>query len=299
MSAPRPIDFSIPQGRIGAPIRKGHPIEPKPAQPERVVIDKDIHVLLTIRCEGAPPVDVAFAVSASLGSLHQEVATVVGGDCFLRVFSHGALLWESAPQSDGAAARDDAQRSLQSVGVQAGGKLLAVCTPAEAVRRVHAADAQRDAFDGRRTFEQEDELEWRRRNARPMRAQRASGSLADYSWGFAHIEALPRDPNTGRDYTTPPFAECQALLEALAADPGIQVTLHCSIPPYKPDAHLSLPRTNRTRISLPPYKPDANLSPAPSEAPFPALRAPATARHRPPPRAGGNAGARVARRAPD
>ena len=95
MTAPRPFDFSIEPGRIGAPV-KASLAETNLPPPEKVVLDQETQVLLTIRRGGAPPADFAISVESSVSDLHTAVGE---GDHFLKIFWHGKLLLESAPQS--------------------------------------------------------------------------------------------------------------------------------------------------------------------------------------------------------
>ena len=98
MTAPRPFDFSIEAGRIGAPTKA--PLaglaETNLPPPEKVALDPDTQVLLTIRRGGAPPADIAMSVASCVADLHKAVGE---GDYFLRIFWGGKLLLKSAPQS--------------------------------------------------------------------------------------------------------------------------------------------------------------------------------------------------------
>eukprot|EP00286_Rhodomonas_abbreviata_P019406 CAMPEP_0181299336 /NCGR_PEP_ID=MMETSP1101-20121128/6290_1 /TAXON_ID=46948 /ORGANISM="Rhodomonas abbreviata, Strain Caron Lab Isolate" /LENGTH=340 /DNA_ID=CAMNT_0023404475 /DNA_START=296 /DNA_END=1315 /DNA_ORIENTATION=+ len=223
MPAPRPIDFSIATGRIGAPQRKGISALPEAqsAEKHRVVLeDGDLRVKVTRPSAGTQ--ELAFPASGTLRSLHARIESIAGSECSRKLLLNGTLLSERNPRLP-QELQDDP--TLSSLGAAPGSTVLAICTALQDIHDINAADDGLNKFDGRRTFEEEAELERKRALAKPMYARRETGSLQDFAWGFAAIEPLHQDPNTGQRYSTPPPADATRLLQALASDKGIEAVM--------------------------------------------------------------------------
>eukprot|EP00961_Rhodomonas_salina_P203630 2747803-Rhodomonas_salina.1 len=183
MTAPRPIDFSIPQGRIGAPKRKGEVVITE--KPRVVLQEGELRVKVTGAASG--PQEIAFPANGSVKTLHEKVTSIVGAECLQKLLLGGSLLSE---QAAGSAEKNNEEKTLESIGATPGSTVFAICTTKEEIKEIEDQDSGLTKFDGRRTFEQEAELERRRERAKPMYARKAEGSLQDYSFGFANITPL-------------------------------------------------------------------------------------------------------------
>lgn len=189
-------------------------------KPRVVLQEGELRVKVTGAASG--PQEIAFPANGSVKTLHEKVTSIVGAECLQKLLLGGSLLSE---QAAGSAEKNNEEKTLESIGATPGSTVFAICTTKEEIKEIEDQDSGLTKFDGRRTFEQEAELERRRERAKPMYARKAEGSLQDYSFGFANITPLQADPNTGRKYTTPPPADALKLLEKLANDPGIQAVM--------------------------------------------------------------------------
>eukprot|EP00283_Hemiselmis_rufescens_P008965 CAMPEP_0173433606 /NCGR_PEP_ID=MMETSP1357-20121228/10994_1 /TAXON_ID=77926 /ORGANISM="Hemiselmis rufescens, Strain PCC563" /LENGTH=190 /DNA_ID=CAMNT_0014398329 /DNA_START=116 /DNA_END=685 /DNA_ORIENTATION=- len=187
-----PIDFSIAEGKAGAPNRKQHSAPEAKRDPKPELGGNE--ALITVSYEGHRVPHFAIDVALTFDALESMVLEVTGAEAaYQKVFGSGRLLKRPG---DGVAA------TLEASGVRPGSTVRVVCTSQQAVEEVHERDAGLGKFDGVRGFEEEDGVERRRHEAAPMFAQPASGSVGGH--GFARIEPLVCDPLTGEAYTTPP-----------------------------------------------------------------------------------------------
>lgn len=224
--APRPLDFSIAEGRIGAVRRIG--AAPRPECEERATALKlDLAGSLLVNVVGGMSSRSTFtiALEATLADLHAEIAARSTAEAaFHRIIAGGRLLSKphlvirkSMPLDDA-----DAQVTMEALGLREGDKVKVVVTPQDESEALKA-QSSRESVDNRYlTFDEELARERRRATGEPAHARRRThGSLSDFRFGFRRIEPLHSDPNTHEPYQHPPPAEARALLERLANDPGI------------------------------------------------------------------------------
>eukprot|EP00960_Hanusia_phi_P056553 763311-Hanusia_phi.AAC.1 len=220
MSAPRPLDFSIAAGHIGAPRKKDPPkanLEEN-NRPSSTRVDPGVdECRVTIAGTG---ISFVSSIHSSMYDLHQKIAQQRDcGQSHQKVCANGSIL-SQATCSDGEmeAQAEARSRTLQSYGLTGGSKVLAFCTKVSLQEEMKRAAEESSKFNGVRSFAQEEELMRRRANAAPMFAKKASGSLADFRFGFGRCVPLQVDPNTGRRYSSPPPPAAEELLKRLASD---------------------------------------------------------------------------------
>ena len=224
---PRPIDFSIPAGRIGAVERVG-PQTSTSSQAKLQPAELDSSDCLLVSVMGCPDQQskhvFTIGVDATLDQLHAAIAELhPGAPAFHRVIANGKLLSNVLVQSGtDAPAAEGGQELAGSFGMRRGDKIKAVVTLKSEAEDLQAqAAAEHNSFNGYLPFDEELARERRRAGAAPMYARKASASLHDFRFGFQRIEPLAIDPNTNQPYTHPPPEEARLLLERLANDAGI------------------------------------------------------------------------------
>ncbi|EKX55431.1 hypothetical protein GUITHDRAFT_99210 [Guillardia theta CCMP2712] len=199
MSAPRPLDFSIAAGHVGAP-RKYERLKESSEEggSQRTVpleVGKD-ECRVTIAGAG---ISFVVCIHASMYQLHELVSQQK--DCSQshhKVCANGAILSEATWRDGGAEVGEDARsRSLESYGLTGGSRVLVFCTKVSVQEEMKKMAEESSKFNGVRSFAQEEEIMRRRANAPAMFAKRASGSLADFRYGFGRCVPLQVDPNTG------------------------------------------------------------------------------------------------------
>ena len=221
MGAPKPIDFSIAEGRIGAVQRVG----PRADLPRKdPVAPVDYSNSLKVTVVGLVDGKRVFPIApeAKLAELHEVVAKCHDAAAFHRIIAGGKILSNLLMPTE--KLHDDANTnaSLESFGLGKGDKVQIVVTLQDEADTLKAQAVQEGSnFNGYLSFEDELARERRRATGGQVFSRRAKGSLEDFRYGFQNIEPLHVDPNTKTPYTQPPAAEACKLLERLASDPGI------------------------------------------------------------------------------
>ena len=222
--APRPLDFSIAAGRIGAVERLGPHARAGDVRGDVKLDSSDALLVSVVGCQGGRQAFV-LPVDATLAQLHAQVAELhPGAAAFHKVIAAGRLLCNTLVPGDcePGAAPPGGDVLESSFGLGRGDKIKVVVTLKTEAEQLQAQAAAEQSTDGRYLpFDEELARERRRAAAAPMHARKASGSLSDYRFSFRRVEPLVVDPNTGQPYTHPPPDDARQLLERLANDIGI------------------------------------------------------------------------------